>query len=123
VATTAPAPTGTPALAASPLAHNYGSVQYNAAMFPFTVTNTGGGLLHFSSFRLAAGNTQFFYIGGNSCQGASLAAGQSCVISVGIGATSGDSSPAPGGHADTLTIVSNGGTAAISLSYTTPAPD
>ena len=118
-ATTPPTP---PAISVSPTAHNFGSVQDNAAMVPFTVTNTGGGSLRFASFRLGTGNAEFFYVGGNSCQGASLAAGQSCVISVGVGAITSDTSPGPGGHADTLTIKSNGGDATISLSYTTPAP-
>jgi hypothetical protein len=31
-----------------------------------------------------------------------------------------DISPPPGSHADTMNIVSNGGNASISLSYTTP---
>ena len=117
---TAPANAGTPAIAVSPTAHNFGSVPYRTAAVPFKVTNTGGGLLRFSSFRLAAGQREWFYIGNNTCQGASLAAGKSCVISVGVADITSDTSPTPGAHSDTLTIASNAGSVTVALGYTTP---
>jgi len=119
VATTAPVQSGPPAISVSPSSSNFGSVTYNAAARAFVITNTGGGRLQFSSFGFADGS-QFFYVGSNSCQGASLTTGKSCTVKIGVGATTGDSSPPPGPHADTFNIASNGGSAAISLSYTTP---
>ena len=118
--TTATTAAGPPALSVSTSALEFGSVQYNAAARKVTVTNTGGGTLRFTSFHLAKG-TEFLYVGSNSCQGASLSAGRTCSISIGVGATSGDTSPPPGDHSDSLTIASNAGNAVIALHFTTPA--
>jgi hypothetical protein len=117
VAATTPA--GQPSISVSPSGYNFGSVPYSSAAHNFVVTNTGSGTLSFTSFRYAVGG-QFFYTIGNSCQGASLRAGQSCTVSIQVSSGGPDISPPPGSHADTMNIVSNGGNASISLSYTTP---
>jgi hypothetical protein len=119
--TTVPAtsPAATPAIVVSPSEYDFGSVPYRTAPHNFVVTNTGGGTLRFTSFRFALGD-QFFYTTSNNCQGAELAAGQSCTVSIEVSSGGPDISPPPGDHADSLNIVSNGGNASISLRYTTP---
>jgi hypothetical protein len=112
-------PAATPAISISPSEYDFGSVPYRSAARDFVVTNTGSGTLRFTSFRFALGD-QFFYTSRNSCQGAELAAGQSCTVSIEVSSGGPDISPPPGDHADTMNIVSNGGNASISLSYTTP---
>ena len=119
--TTVPAtsPAATPAIAVSPSEYDFGSVPYRTAPRDFVVTNSGGGTLRFTSFRFVLGD-QFFYTIRNTCQGADLAAGQSCIVSIEVSSGGPDISPPPGDHADTMNIVSNGGTTSISLRYTTP---
>jgi len=113
------APSAPPAIAVSPSEYNFGSVPYRTAPHDFVVTNTGGGTLRFTSFRFALGD-QFFYTIRNTCEGAELAAGQSCSVSIEVSSGGPDISPPPGDHADTMNIVSNGGNASISLRFTTP---
>jgi hypothetical protein len=112
-------PAATPAISISPSEYDFGSVPYRSAARDFVVTNTGSGTLRFTSFRFALGD-QFFYTSRNSCQGAELAAGQSCTVSIEVSSGGPDISPPPGDHADTMNIVSNGGNASISLRFTTP---
>ena len=117
--TTVPVTTPAPAIAVSPSEYDFGSVLYRTAARDFVVTNTGGGTLRFTSFRFALGD-QFFYTSRNTCQGADLAAGQTCIVSIEVSSGGPDISPPPGDHADTMNIESNGGNASISLRFTTP---
>jgi hypothetical protein len=114
-----PVTTPAPAIAVSPSEYDFGSVLYRTAARDFVVTNTGGGTLRFTSFRFALGD-QFFYTSRNTCQGADLAAGQTCIVSIEVSSGGPDISPPPGDHADTMNIESNGGNASISLRFTTP---
>jgi hypothetical protein len=112
------APSAPPAIAVSPSEYDFGSVPYRTAPHDFVVTNTGGGILRFTSF--STFRDQFFYTIRNTCQGAELAAGQTCIVSIEVSSGGPDISPPPGDHADTMNIVSNGGNASISLRFTTP---